>query len=193
MTILQSSTNRLTVQRVTKLNMWPCNVLPFISMDYKLPGAIVKSSVPVKIKEGLDIFESSSQMPFQLVALQLSVALDCCTTVLREILANKSFASGMFSRDSECSLIHAGKLAREEASTSFPLKVSILIFASHCNICFQRCCLCICYLLLATILSLTCHYSLSSSSFNQNLDLNQQVLLARHSFPEPLRRQVLDD
>ena len=159
----------------------------FSAIIKELAGAIVKSSVPVKMKEGLDIFESSSQMPFQLVALQLSVALDCCTTVLRDILVNKSFASGMFSRDSECNLIHAGKLAREEASTSFPLKVSILIFASHCNICFQD----------VVFVSATCYYtipiSLSSSSFKQNLDLDQQILLARHSFPEPLRRQVLDD
>ena len=44
----------------------------------ELASAIVKSSVPVMINVGLDIFESSSQMTFQLVALQFSRALDCC-------------------------------------------------------------------------------------------------------------------
>src|ERR1043166_8675424 len=80
----------------------------FPAIIKELAGAIGTSSVPVMTKVGLDIFESSSQMPFQFVALQLSTTLNCCTTVLTGTPGNKSSAFGMVSRELGCSLIHVG-------------------------------------------------------------------------------------
>ena len=53
---------------------------------------------------GLAIFASSSQAPFQLAASQPIPRLNCCSRLLGEILADRSWVSGGLGRDRVCYL-----------------------------------------------------------------------------------------
>jgi hypothetical protein len=54
----------------------------FCTRIKELAAGTATSSVPVIIKTGLDIFESSVQAPLQFLANQFSTTLNCCTKVL---------------------------------------------------------------------------------------------------------------
>ena len=91
----------LTLSGYCTNNEWPASFICtsqapgiFPAITKELADAIVTSSVPVMIKVGLDIFESSSQMPLQLGAVQFCAMSFCCLMVLGGIPANKSLASG---------------------------------------------------------------------------------------------------